>query len=274
MKKVLLAFDGEQFSPDLVAFVNQIHLYQPLHAVGLFLPTVEYAELLYSFSVVPSGPLLVSEVVLANDAIVQQNMTRFREMCAEAGIECTARRQPARNIADLLHEETRFADLLVLSSNSFYDNAGADTREDYIENVLHGAECPVILLPETYREPKNIILTYDGGGQSAFAIKQFSYLFPRSGDLNALLVYFSENDSDMPLRHEVQELLACHFRRFTVTKVDIRNEEDIEKWMLAHSDPMLVAGAYGRRTFSDLFKKGFISDIVRHHKMPIFVAHK
>ena len=274
MKKVLLAFDGEHFSQDSVEFVRQMNLYQPVLAVGVFLPAVEYAELLYSFSGVPSGPLLVSEVVPGNEAVIQKNIALFKTACAQAGITSHIHREPLGNIADLLHEETRFADLLVLSGKSFYEDTGEVTREDYIENVLHRAGCPVVLVPEAYKEPQNIILTYDGGDQSAYAARQFSYLFPCYKDLPALLVHFAEKGKNLPVRPEALELLKCHYKHLTTTTVAVNDEKDIEEWILANKDPMVVAGAYGRRMLSQLFKKSFITDIVRSHRMPIFVAHR
>jgi len=273
MKKILLAFDGEHFSPDIIEFTRQMNLHQPVLAVGVFLPAVEYAELLYSFGGLPAGPLYVSEVVPADETVVQKNIARFKEACAQAGITSHVHREPARNIVSLLHEESRFADLLVLSGKSFYEHIGEDNRDDYIENVMHKAECPVVLIPEAYKEPQNIILTYDGGEQSAFAIRQFSYLFPSYSNLNALLVYFA-GDKGKTVAPEAEELLRCHYRHLTVTTVAVKDEREIEEWFLANNDPMVVAGAYGRRMLSELFKKSFITDIVRNHKMPIFVAHK
>jgi hypothetical protein len=37
---------------------------------------------------------------------------------------------------------------------------------------------------------------------------------------------------------------------------------------------MLVAGAFGRSEFSNLFKKSFLTDIIKDHKIPVFVGHK
>ena len=74
MKKILLAFDGEHLSSGVFDFVKQMHMHQPVFAVGVFLPAVDYVELLYSFGGLPAGPLYINEFIPANEALVQRNI--------------------------------------------------------------------------------------------------------------------------------------------------------------------------------------------------------
>jgi hypothetical protein len=55
------------------------------------------------------------------------------------------------------------------------------------------------------------------------------------------------------------------------------NEEDAEvlhNWMLDNRQCILVSGAFGRGELSTLFRKSYITDIIRAHRIPIFVAHR
>ena len=164
--------------------------------------------------------------------------------------------------------------MLVLGSKSFYENIGSDNQEDYIINVLHKAECPVLMVPEKYKEPKNIIFAYDGSEQSVFAIKQFSYLFPYYSKLKALLIFFTNKSQEIPDCKEIEELLTCYYEDLVIKQLDITHKKDIADWMLANGNPLLVAGAFGRSMLSESIKKSFAVDIIRHHELPVFIADK
>ena len=274
MKKVLLAFDGEHFSQGVFEFVKQMNKHQPVLAIGIFLPAVDYAELLYSYGGVPAGPLYINDVITADEALVQKNIGIFKELCEQNGIEYRIHSDTTTPIVNSLKEETRFADLLVLNSRSFFENTGPTVQEDYITNVTHKAECPVVLVPGDYKEPQNIILAYDGSTQSIFAIKQFSYLFPHYSGLKALLVYFTDTDEAIPERHKIEELMQCYYNHCTITKLKITDQKEIEEWMSANGNSMIVAGAHGRPMVSEFFKKSFVTTILRDHKLPVFVTHK
>ena len=274
MKKVLLAFDGRHFSEGVFEFVKQMNEQQKILATGVFLPSVDYVELLYSYGGVPAGPLFVSENIESDDQALEKNIALFRKRCNEYKIACKVHKDFSRHIATEIKNETRFADLLVLSSSSFYENLGVETLDDYIANVLHKAECPVVLAPENYTTPESIILAYDGSEQSVFAIKQFAYLFPEFRSTDVLLVYFDKGKSGVPDKKGIDELLGLYFENLTVFKLKIDPKKELEEWIHKNGNTLLVAGAYGRSLFSEMFKKSFINDVIHDHKVPIFVAHK
>ena len=74
MKKVLLAFDGNNFSHSIMEFAKLMHSRQPIFAIGFFLPAVDYAELLYSFGGIPSGPIYITEAVPGNAETQKENV--------------------------------------------------------------------------------------------------------------------------------------------------------------------------------------------------------
>jgi nucleotide-binding universal stress UspA family protein len=274
MKKVLLAFDGRHFSKGVFEFVREMNRKQAVMAVGIFLPAVDYTELLYSYGGMPAGPIYINDVVDADDNVVNEHIARFSTLCSANGIAFQLHEDFTKHAVQHIREETRFADLLVISSHSFYENLGEETQEDYIESALHKAECPVVLVPEDYKEPASIIMAYDGSAQSVYAIKQFSYLFPEFREKQALLVYVDKGRPGVPDRADIESLLSGYFSRLSIFKLKIDERKDLEKWLDINGDTILVAGAFGRSLFSGMLKKSFIKDVIHHHKVPVFVAHK
>lgn len=274
MKKVLIAFDGRHFSHDVFDFVNEMNKEQPVLAVGVFLPSADYIELLYSYGGIPAGPLFLPDETKGDDKLLEKNIARFSQLCEEHNIKYKIHRDFTDHVVTQMKNETRFADLLVLNSGSFYENLREDTQKDYLVNVLHKSECPVVLLPGKYKRPAGVILAYDGSEQSVYAIKQFAYMFPGLCNRHALLVYFGNNKKGVPERNSIEELAGLHFKNLTIAKLKITSDKDIEKWMSDNGNSMLVAGAFGRSVFSELFRKSFISNVIMDHKIPVFVAHK
>jgi hypothetical protein len=40
------------------------------------------------------------------------------------------------------------------------------------------------------------------------------------------------------------------------------------------TNPWLVTGSFGRSAMSDVFAKSFPAELIREHRVPVFVAHK
>jgi nucleotide-binding universal stress UspA family protein len=274
MKKVLLAFDGQHFSKGVFEFVKQMNAHEPVMAIAIFLPSIDFVELLYSFGGVPAGPMYIPEVMQRDDKELNDNIKRFQNLCEADDIKYEVHTDFTKHIVTHIKDETRFADLLVLSSKSFYENLGEETQEDYLSNVMHKAECPVVLVPDNFRTPQNIIMAYDGSEQSVYAIKQFAYLLPEFRDTPTLLIYFETTRKEVPQRMDIENLVSLHFTHLTISRLRISPKKDLEKWIDDNGDTLLVAGAYGRSLFSEAFKRSFISEVIHYHKVPVFVAHK
>ena len=124
-----------------------------------------------------------------------------------------------------LTKETRFADLMIIGSETFYKSAIEYGTHEYLKDALHGTECPVIIVPEKFNFPSNIILAYDGSASSVFAIKQFALLFPELCNLKTNLVYAETRGSKYSDRYLLKNwqpgiLKTLQFYRKTIDHKD------------------------------------------------------
>jgi nucleotide-binding universal stress UspA family protein len=273
MKKILLAFDGRHVSKGILEFAKDLNKKSPILATGVFLPIVDYSELLYSLGGL-SGPIYVTDITQADDDIIQVNIKEFEVRCQEEGIAYTVHSDITEHVINYLKGESRYGDLLAISGELFYENLGEDTQDEYIEDTLLRSECPVMIVPESYRPPEKVILAYDGSASSVYAIKQFSYLFPEYRDLETLLVYADPKNEDMPDIKVIEELARLHFSKLSLFKLDADPRKYFETWLMDKGNTLLVSGAYGRSAFSEMLKKSFIQDVIKDHRVPIFVAHR
>ena len=274
MKKILLAFDGMHFSEGALEFARRLNELRPVLLTGIFLPQAEYANL-WSYGDAMSGPLFIPVIENSEEEKVEKNIARFEKLCQKQGIEYRVHKDCFDFALPELKKETRFADLLIIGSESFYENLGTKGPNDYIQDTLHGVECPVLVVPEIFDFPTTSILSYDGSESSVYAIKQFAYLFPEMAENPTLLVYAKEEtDNEIPDEVNIEELAARHFPDLTVTKLDIKPEKYFSAWLAEKKSAILISGSFGRSLFSRVFKKSFISGVIKDHKLPVFIAHR
>jgi hypothetical protein len=271
MKKIVLAFDGSNFSKGSFEFVRRLNELQPVLVTGVFIPQVDYSNLWsYSTAATGAGGLYVPLVEKEETESVESNIKQFERLCQSNGIKYRVHTNFFDFALPELKKETRFADVLILSSELFYND-----QFEYLQDVLHIAECPVLVVPEYYNFPTNNVLAYDGSSESVFAIKQFAYIFPELAKNETLLVYAEDNkETRLPAMDNVIELATQHYENLDFYKLNIDPKKYFKAWLEDKQNILLVSGSFGRSGISHLFKKSFVYDILREHKYPVFVAHK
>ncbi|HET9056244.1 MAG TPA: universal stress protein [Chitinophagaceae bacterium] len=275
MKKVIIAFDGKHFSKGAFSIAEYLNDHQPILLTGIFLSAVDYRDVIGVGAVGLGGPIFIPTLEKADEEAIKENIHHFEEICRKKGIEYRIHKDDELFALEELVKETRFADLLIISGENFYSNVGEKQPNDYMQRVLHKSECPVIIVPEAYEPPRFIILAYDGGEDSVYAIKQFAYLFPELCNKEVVLLYANHKEEDLPERDRMSELAARHFSNLTLQKADIADpRKSFHKWIGNKQNSILVSGSFARSGFSESIKKSFIFETIADHKVPVFVAHK
>jgi nucleotide-binding universal stress UspA family protein len=273
MKKVLLMFDGAHFSKGAFDFVRQLNNLEHVLVTGVFLPQ-SVASSLWSYTDAMTGTVLVPVLPQTDSDLLAATRTEFETLCKRSGMEYRVHEDAYDFALPELITETRFADLLVIGSESFFTDDENELNE-YLQEVLQRVECPVIVVPEKFEFPNTTVLSYDGTASCVYAIKQFTYLFPELSRQPTLLVYAQEDDKlEFPHENNIEELAARHFQDLTLLKLEINPTKYFAAWMNQKEGAILVAGAYGRSAISQLFKKSFIKKVIGAHKIPVFIAHR
>jgi hypothetical protein len=277
MKKVLLAFDGSNFSEGAFRFVQLLNDIEPVFLTAAFTPQVDYSSL-WSYATAAEGGVGIPLIPLYEEEsaeTVQKNIVHFEELCRKSGITFRVHKDFYDFALPELRKETRFSDVAVLSSETFYKGVTGSDRFEYLKDALHASECPVVLVPEQFTFPQTNILAYDGSQESVYAIKQFAYVFPELAKNETLLVYAdSDRDKDFPERHEITELVAQHYKNLQFQRLEANAKKFFATWVGEKEGAIVICGSFGRSSISESFKRSFITDIINDHKLPVFIAHK
>ena len=274
MKKVIISLDGQHFPKGAFEFIKSINFENKILLAGVFLSPVDYSKLLAYTGM--EGMVIMPEWLIKNeeDVLVNKNISLFKEACIAEGIEFRIHKDTDLMAISSLIEETRFADVLLISSDLFYANVSKQQPNFYLEEVLKRAECPVMLIPENYDEPGQVVLAYDGNESSVFAIKQFAYLFPELAKKETVLLSIIQHEDEMPEYSLVTELVSSHYPNLNVQSLHLKQKKDFATWLSDKPNSVVVMGAFARSALSQLFKKSFATDVIHDIKMPLFISHK
>ena len=278
MKKVILINDSRHFSEGSFEFLRQLNDKDPLLVTGIFLPQSTFASVL-SYAAAANGMGTTGyfpAVEPDEEADIETAVRGFQEKCIHNGINFRIHEDARQVTLPTLRLESRFADLIVISGELFFQRVGmTEPPLEYIREVIKAAECPVLIVPEKFTFPEKIILAYDGSEESVYTIKQFAYLFPELTAKPVLLVYADEN-MENPIPHEsyIEELAARHFPDLNFMKLNIDPKKQFEVWIRDRKDNILICGSLGRSALSHFFRKGFAAGVIRNKELPVFVAHR
>ena len=275
MKKILLVFDGNHFSEGAFAFARELNEKNPVLLTGVFLPQADFVDLWSYTDGAMIGPLFLSRIEGEEPGKLEKNITHFETLCLKNGIDFRVHKDFNELVLPELIKETRFADLLIIGSESFFASLGTHEPNDFLKDTLHEVECPVLVVPEDFSFPKTNVLAYDGSRSSVYAIKQFAYLFPEFAGNTTILVYAKENgELSLPDEINMEELVARHYKDLTITKLNADAKDYFRTPILERKKALVVSGSFGRTGLSTLFKKSFVNDLIRDHKIPVFIAHR
>lgn len=268
-----MAFEETLFPEGAFEFVRKLNEYEPVMVTGLFIPQVRYSDVWsYGGAMVGAG---IQSVVLDDPGLIRKTIQRFETVCQHNGIPYRVHSGDNDFSLQALVKETRYADVMVISSEKFFHFLSVPDPGNYMKDVMKQAECPVVIVPEHHAFPEKLILAYDGHASSVYAIKQFANIFPNLASLPTLLVYANEQSgTDIPEEIYVEELVTQHYPNLDIMKLHMDNRKQFARWVDIHPKALLVSGAFGRSAMSSIIRKSYITDIIAEQRMPIFIAHR
>ncbi len=274
MKKIIIALDGKHFPHGAFEFVKSINNRTNVLLAGVFLSPVDYSKVL-AFTGMEGVAMMPDWLMRGeDDSLVNKNIQVFEQACIAEGLEYRVHKDTDMMAISSLIEETRFADVLLVSSDLFYENVQKEQPNFYLEEVLKKAECPVMLIPEDYKEPVQNFLTYDGSESSVFAIKQFAYIFPELAVNESILLSAVGQKEELPEYSMISELVSRHYPSLKILSLPVVNRNDFSGWMKNQQPGYVIMGAFSRSLFSQLFRKSLANRVIHEIKMPIFISHK
>ena len=273
MKKIVFLCDGDNFSQGAFELIKSINENEPVLVKGIFFAPINFQQLI-NVSYIPIAKPF-NELEEKEKKRVVDSMQKFIDQCLLNNIRYTLSEEEEGWDKDLIIKETLYADSVVISEELFCSDIMSYQPNVYMKELLHSAECPILVVPENYAPPERIVVAYDGKKESILALKQFCYLFPHFTELPTEFVYIkNEKNNEIPQADLLKEYAKAHFSSSGIEKLHYEAKEYFSNWVVSKKkNILLVTGSYGRSAVSDLMHRSFAEQIIHDHKIPIFIAH-
>jgi hypothetical protein len=275
-KKFLAVYDGLKYSASTTSYAIEVARMADAYVAGVFLDDFTYHS--HSLKSHSYSKLLAErkELVAHDTSSRHDSVNQFKKSCDEAGIEHTVHHDQSIAISEAIHESV-YADMLILSKNETFTQYEQQTPSTFLKEILAGSECPVMVAPPEFKPVNKIIMLYDGEPASVYAIKLFSYLFPKVRELpvEVITIKSYESDRHLPEGRLMKELMNRHFNEVVYTTTQGNPDKAIiEQLKYRQHNELIVLGAYERGDISRWIKPSMADLLMIELKAPLFVAHR
>ena len=277
MKKFIAAFDGLRFSESVMEYAILLAKQSSAHLVGVFLDDyLRHSYKIYDLVTKEGAPEVKQKKLEAKDMATRAAASNlFANACREAGINYSVHHDRDTAIYELLHESI-YADLLIVNSSETLTAYTEKIPTEFIRDLLSHAQCPVLIVPQTFKPIEQLILLYDGEPTSVYAIKMFSYMLPslKQTPTEVISVKSGNQTPIVPDKKLMKEFMERHFPFATYSVLKGLPETAIVNYLKnQEGNPLVVLGAYRRSTISRWFRASMADVLMGELKLPLFIAH-
>lgn len=278
MKKILLAIDATHMDTEVVHFACTIARLTHSTLSGYFISSHYDDEPIVGMAFgVPYIETVVDKEQPAYTALQKkqaENVRLFEKTCAMKGVRCQALCISADYPAQMIIDESRFADLVILHSGTSFEEGPEESPTGFAKEILAQAECPVMVAPLNLSNIDQIVFAYDGSRSAVFAIKQFTYLFPELADKKVIVLQVTDDDT-MPVteKDKLGRLLRMHYSSIGFQVLQGKPSDELFGYLIDKQNTMVVMGAFGRSWLSGLFKPATAGQLLKTINLPFFITH-
>ncbi|MFI5135473.1 MAG: universal stress protein, partial [Chitinophagales bacterium] len=274
MKKILVAFDGLNYSPSLSEYAIEISRGSNSLVVGVFLYDLRYTNLIYTYAYeIPATLAYSVEKIEKDDEVkITDHIRSFAAACEKAGVNHKVHLDRGVPLMELL-KESAFADLILVDAKTSFFDFGEESPSAFLKDLLAESKCPVMIVPGKSEEIKNVVISYDGSESSIYAMKMFSYLFPEWNAKNTTIVSVNKSTTNhVPEGRNVKDLADRHFKNLKYEILNGNVADELPKFLKRNkNNSMVVMGSYGRTALSRMFHSSISNKVIKDLKMPVFI---
>ena len=271
-KQVLFVCAGKELPQGAFNFLRSMQQQEAINALGLFFNPIDTDAMVSVSQIVVQASY--ERIREREHEVMAANKASFDQQCEQHNIRHQVHAHDGQWDKDILVGESRFADVLLLSGELFYADINLRQPNVYLREALYAAECPVLIIPEDFKQCDHVFMAYDGTKESLFAIKQFCYLFSWLTDLPTKMLYVRDEAKDgIPDLERLRQFSRQHFDAMGFSKLHFKASHNFATWIGEKKHVLLVSGSYGRSPFSYLAKHSFAEQVISEHRVPVFIAH-
>ncbi|PWN06548.1 universal stress protein [Rhodohalobacter mucosus] len=282
IKRILVALDPDEDTPVATRF--SIRLAKRFDASLTGLAVVDISNIHSAIGIGGYGTEIYGRQIWTEMAdetrrIAENLLNSFKQRVEKEGVRHRDVKEQGASY-DLIVEEMKYHDLLVVGRDShfFYNQPDRDT--DTLANVVKKGVSPTLVVMNEYRSVENVIITFDGSAPAARSLKAFVHLLPYGKDIEIDLVYVADGESSedmdkaMTILKQAEDYLKEHNFRYISKEVLEKGEpgERIMEHQKKRSPDLTVLGAHSVSAVKRAAFGSTTHHLITNSEVPLFLS--
>ncbi len=280
MQRITAVFDSLRLSDSTLHYALMIAKHQKAQLIAVMPDDPAYDSFsLYQLYKSGAKENTVLEMEQADSNTRIAAIARVERACQEQGIPCEVHSERNYSLTAVL-EESIYTDLMIIDERETFSRYDMSMPSHFIRDLLSDVQCPVLLVPHEisvsppHPDIEKVVILYDGGPSSMYAIKIFNYLFSSFHELPMVILTVNQWDKPIGSSKLVRDYISYYFPNAVQKVIGGYPEEKIVGYLeLQEKGTMVVLGAYSRGRVSRWFHESMADVLLDNLSLPILVAH-
>lgn len=278
LKTILLGIDGSPGADG--AARHAVWLAHKLHSRILALHVTDIRLLEGPWLADLSGALgaqpyaaVLSQVREIQTTRAQAILGAAAQLCRDRGVECEIAHETGSLVHTLLEYEKR-ADLVVLGQRGEHAQWHGDMLGSSVERMIRASTKPCLIVPETFRETRNLLIAHDGSDESTKALHRGLNLAVALA-ATVTIVTASSHEQEASATTILQHARELALARGLTTHTQLLHtdpEQAILQVATEVAADLIVMGAYGHTRIREWILGSTTSHVLRKARVPVLLA--
>ncbi len=279
IKKILVALDADTDTPVATHYAADIARRHSAEVTGLAVVDMGSIEASSRGGGIGSMYLMekIQENLTAEARSVARQLTKaFKEVMEEAGVAFDVQVEEGVPFERIV-EDMKYHDLLVVGRVPHFFYSHPEEKTKTLVRVVKKSIGPTLVVPETYRPVRRVLVAYDASGASARAMRRFVHLQPFGTDLTLeILNVHTKGEragSQLALQMAKSYMDAHGYATHTSSIQGTDPAKQIAEFAQQFEADVVVAGAHSISKLAKLAFGSTTASLLEKSPVPLFVDH-
>jgi nucleotide-binding universal stress UspA family protein len=198
-------------------------------------------------------------------------LAKVRERIVEAGVIDSTSCLEHGNLVDSLVERKENIRVMVIGARGRTHENQTDQIGEKLEAMIRSVHRPILVAYEAFKEPKRIMVAYDGSQAAQKAVDMVAWSPLYKGMTCHLVSVINNNSSESLLEKAAGELKKAEGIELVVASLKGNVEEELVLYQKNHDIDMTVMGAFSHMRLRDILLGSFTHKMLLKTKKPLLL---
>ena len=279
IKKILVALDADSDTPVATRYAADIARRYAAEVTGL--AVVDMGSIEASSRGGGIGSMYYAEKIQENltaeaRSVARQLTNAFKEAMEEFGVAFDVQVEEGVPFERIV-EDMKYHDLLVVGKVPHFFYSHPEEKTETLVRIVKNSLGPTLVVPDTYRPVRRVLVAYDASNASARAMRRFVHLQPFGTELTLEIINVhdkGENDRSQLALRIAKSYMDAHGYNTHVSSIQGTDPaKQIVEFAQQFEADIVVAGAHSVSKLTKLAFGSTTASLLENSPVPLLVDH-